>query len=140
VTRLGGAWQNWARSVSIRPQRIEFPRTVGAVRRAVQSAAARGLRVKAVGSGHSFTAIAAAPGVLLDLTDLSGIVDVDRERSRVRVLAGTRLHRIPSLLAPYGLAMQNLGDIDRQSISGAISTGTHGRGARFGGIATQVVG
>jgi len=140
VTRLGGAWQNWARSVSIRPQRIEFPRTVGAVRRAVQSAAARGLRVKAVGSGHSFTAIAAAPGVLLDLTDLSGIVDVDRERSRVRLLAGTRLHRIPSLLAPYGLAMQNLGDIDRQSISGAISTGTHGTGARFGGIATQVVG
>jgi len=110
------------------------------VRRAVQSAAARGLRVKAVGSGHSFTAIAAAPGVLLDLTDLSGIVDVDRERSRVRVLAGTRLHRIPSLLAPYGLAMQNLGDIDRQSISGAISTGTHGTGARFGGIATQIVG
>ena len=110
------------------------------MRRAVQSAAARGLRVKAVGSGHSFTAIAAAPGVLLDLTDLSGIVDVDRERSRVRVLAGTRLHRIPSLLAPYGLAMQNLGDIDRQSISGAISTGTHGTGARFGGIATQIVG
>jgi FAD-linked oxidoreductase len=98
------------------------------------------MKVKAVGAGHSFTGIAVAPGVLLDLTDLSGLIDVDRDRARVTLLAGTRLHRIPALLQPYGLAMQNLGDIDRQSISGAISTGTHGTGARFGGIATQIVG
>lgn len=98
------------------------------------------MQVKAIGAGHSFTGIAVAPGVLLDLVDLTGIVAVDRERSRVTLLAGTRLHQVPKLLAPYGLAMQNLGDIDRQSISGAISTGTHGTGARFGGIATQVVG
>ncbi len=64
---------------------------------------------------------------------------MDRERGRATLLAGTKLHRIPALLAPYGLAMENLGDIDRQSISGAVSTGTHGTGARFGGIATQVV-
>lgn len=98
------------------------------------------MRVKAVGAGHSFTGIAVAPGVLLDLTDLTGIVTVDRDRGRVTLRAGTRLHQIPKLLAPYDLAMQNLGDIDRQSISGAISTGTHGTGARFGGISTQIVG
>jgi FAD-linked oxidoreductase len=140
MTRPGGTWQNWGRSASVRPQRVEFPRTVEAVRRAVAAAAATGLRVKAVGAGHSFTGIAVAPGVLLDLTDLSGLVGVDRERSRVTLLAGTRLHQVPQLLAPYGLAMENLGDIDRQSIAGAISTGTHGTGARFGGVATQVVG
>ena len=116
-----------------------MPGSTGAVRRSVQAAAKRGMRVKAVGAGHSFTGIAVAPGVLLDLVDLTGIVAVDRERSRVTLLAGTRLHQVPRLLAPYGLAMQNLGDIDRQSISGAISTGTHGTGAAFGGIATQVV-
>jgi len=117
-----------------------MPGSAGAVQRSVQAAAKRGMRVKAVGAGHSFTGIAVAPGVLLDLVDLTGIVAVDRERSRVTLLAGTRLHQVPKLLAPYGLAMQNLGDIDRQSISGAISTGTHGTGAGFGGIATQVVG
>jgi FAD-linked oxidoreductase len=117
-----------------------MPSSTGAVQRSVQAAAKRGMRVKAVGAGHSFTGIAVAPGVLLDLIDLTGIVAVDRERSRVTLLAGTRLHQVPKLLAPYGLAMQNLGDIDRQSISGAISTGTHGTGAGFGGIATQVVG
>ncbi|MGX1701858.1 D-arabinono-1,4-lactone oxidase [Microbacterium sp. NPDC055357] len=140
MTRPGGTWQNWARSASVRPQRVEFPRSVSAVQRSVRSAAARGLRVKAVGAGHSFTGIAVAPGVLLDLTDLTGLVRVDRDRARVTLLAGTRLHQIPRLLARYGLAMQNLGDIDRQSLAGAISTGTHGTGARFGGIATQVTG
>ncbi|GAA5197300.1 D-arabinono-1,4-lactone oxidase [Microbacterium jejuense] len=140
MTRPGGVWRNWGRSESVRPQRIEFPRTVDAVQRAVAAAAARTLPVKAVGAGHSFTGIAVAPGVLLELRDLSGLVSVDVERGRVTLLAGTRLHQVPALLAPYGLAMENLGDIDRQSVAGAISTGTHGTGARFGGLATQVVG
>lgn len=140
MTRPGGRWQNWGRSESVRPRRVEFPRTTDAVQRAVVAAAAQGVPVKAVGAGHSFTGIAVAPGVLLDLTDLSGLVSVDVERSRATFRAGTRLHQIPALLAPFGLAMENLGDIDRQSISGAISTGTHGTGARFGGIATQIVG
>ena len=140
MTRPGGTWQNWGRTEKVRPQLVEYPTTISAVRRSVRSAATRGRAIKAVGAGHSFTGIAVAPGTLLDLSDLSGLVSVDRERSRVRLLAGTRLHRIPALLAPYGLAMTNLGDIDRQSISGAISTGTHGTGLRFGGLATQVVG
>ncbi|MGB4777080.1 D-arabinono-1,4-lactone oxidase [Microbacterium sp.] len=140
MTRPGGAWQNWARTESVRPQRVEYPSTIAAVRRSVHAAVQQGRPIKAVGTGHSFTGIAVAPGILLELTDLSGLVSVDRERSRATVLAGTRLHRIPALLAPYGLAMTNLGDIDRQSIAGAISTGTHGTGLRFGGIATQVVG
>ncbi|ALJ19850.1 D-arabinono-1,4-lactone oxidase [Microbacterium sp. No. 7] len=139
MTRPGGVWQNWARTERVRPVRVEHPPTVAAVRRSVHAAAARGLRVKAVGAGHSFSGVAVAPDVLLDLSDLTGLVDLDRERGRARLLAGTRLHRIPALLAPAGLAMQNLGDIDRQSISGAISTGTHGTGRRLGGIATQVV-
>jgi len=133
-------WRNWGRSESVRPQRVEYPRTVAAVQRAVVAAAAQRMPVKAVGAGHSFTGIAVAPGVLLELRDLSGLVSVDVDRSRVTLLAGTRLHQIPALLAPFGLAMENLGDIDRQSLSGAISTGTHGTGARFTGIAGQVVG
>ncbi|HYI50473.1 MAG TPA: D-arabinono-1,4-lactone oxidase [Microbacterium sp.] len=140
MTRPGGTWQNWSRTVKVRPQRVEFPGSTAAVRRAIAAAATRGLPVKAIGAGHSFSGIAVAPGVLLDLTDLTGLVSADRDRGRVTLRAGTRLHQIPQLLAPYGLAMPNLGDIDRQSISGAISTGTHGTGARFGGIATQVTG
>lgn len=140
MTRPGGTWQNWGRSAKIRPARVERPRSPEGVQRAVQAAIAHKLPVKAVGAGHSFTGIAVARGVLLELDDMQGLVSVDSERGTATLLAGTRLHRIPRLLAPHGLAMENLGDIDRQSISGAISTGTHGTGAQFGGLATQVVG
>ena len=136
----GRSWQNWARTVRVRPQRIQVPASVASLQRAVAGAAAEGLRVKAVGAGHSFTGIAEAPDVLLDLSRLQGLVSADPGTGRVTLLAGTRLHAVPRLLAPYALAMPNLGDIDRQSIAGAVSTGTHGTGAGFGGLSTQVCG
>ncbi|WP_433862169.1 D-arabinono-1,4-lactone oxidase [Streptomyces sp. L7] len=139
MTASGGVWRNWGRTESIRPQRVERPRDAEAVQRAVAAAAKQGMRVKAVGAGHSFTGIAAAPGVLLDLEDVSGVLDVDLERGRVRLAAGTHLHQLPRLLRPYGLALENMGDIDRQTIAGATSTGTHGTGGSFGGLATQIV-
>lgn len=140
MTRIGGTWQNWGRSAQVKPLRVERPRSPEGVQRAVRAAVRQGLTIKAVGAGHSFTGIAIAPGVLLELDDLQGLVSADPETGRVTLLAGTRLHRIPALLAPFGLGMENLGDIDRQSISGAISTGTHGTGSGFGGLAAQVVG
>ncbi|HET8896696.1 MAG TPA: D-arabinono-1,4-lactone oxidase, partial [Protaetiibacter sp.] len=69
-----------------------------------------------------------------------GVLSADVETGRVRLAAGTRLHRLPELLAPYGLALPNMGDIDRQSIAGATSTGTHGTGLGFGGLATMITG
>jgi FAD-linked oxidoreductase len=120
--------------------RVERPSSAGAVQRAVVAAARSGLTIKAVGAGHSFTGIAVAPGVQLDLSGLSGLIALDAERKRVTLAAGTRLYDVPGLIEPLGLAMPNLGDIDRQSISGAISTGTHGTGAEFTGIAGQVRG
>ena len=138
MSASGATWRNWAGSESVRPVRVERPSSVGAVQRAVVAAARAGLRIKAVGSGHSFSGIAVAPGVQLDLDDLAGLVAVDEARGRVTLAAGTRLHRIPALLAPHGLAMANLGDIDRQTLAGATSTGTHGTGGGFGGLATQI--
>ena len=140
MTASGATWRNWARTEAVRPLRIERPATAGAVQRAVVAAAASGLPIKPVGSGHSFTGIAVAPGVQLDLTDLSGVIGADVSTGRVTLAAGTPLHRLPHLLAPYGLALPNMGDIDRQTIAGATSTGTHGTGLGFGGLATQVVG
>ncbi|MEI5583165.1 MULTISPECIES: D-arabinono-1,4-lactone oxidase [unclassified Agromyces] len=140
MTATGATWRNWARTEAVRPLRVERPADAGAVQRAVQAAAASGLRVKPVGAGHSFTGIAVAPDVQLDLADLSGVVAADAATGRVTLGAGTPLHRLPKLLEPYGLAMANMGDIDRQTISGAVSTGTHGTGLAYGGLATQVVG
>jgi FAD-linked oxidoreductase len=96
--------------------------------------------VRARGSGHSFTAVGAAHDVALDLGDWTGITATDIDTGLVTVRAGTTLRALNAELDRLGLAMTNLGDIDAQTISGAISTGTHGTGARFGGIATQIAG
>jgi FAD-linked oxidoreductase len=140
MTASGAIWRNWGRTESVRPRRVERPSSVEAVQRAVASAARSGLAIKAVGAGHSFTGIAVAPGVLLELQQLSGLVQADTDTKRVTLRAGTHLFDVPALLEPLGLAMPNLGDIDRQTISGAISTGTHGTGSEFTGIAGQVRG
>ncbi|WP_449374075.1 D-arabinono-1,4-lactone oxidase [Arthrobacter psychrolactophilus] len=131
-------WRNWAGDQRCTPSRIERPATVAEVARQVEQAAAAGSTVKAVGAGHSFTDIALTGGVQLRLDGLSGLISLDRDAKQVTIAGGTRLFEVPALLEPYGLAMENLGDIDHQSISGAISTGTHGTGLKFGGIATQV--
>ena len=131
-------WRNWSGTETARPVRVERPSTVEELRDAVRRAAAEGLRVKAVGSGHSFTGIAVTDGVLLRLDALDAPLRVDTRTGLVTVEAGMPLHRLNQVLAAHGLAMTNLGDIDRQSIAGALSTGTHGTGARSGSLAAQV--
>jgi FAD-linked oxidoreductase len=133
-------WQNWGGNQHGRPQSIEHPRDVEEVALLVKRAADEGGRVKAVGSGHSFTAAAVTDGTLLRLDRLSGVLSSDLATGLVTVQAGTPLHRLNAILADLGLAMSNLGDIDRQTVSGATSTGTHGTGSRLGGLATQIRG
>jgi L-gulono-1,4-lactone dehydrogenase len=135
---MSESWVNWAGNQRCTPVLVENPGSIDELAEVVLGAAAAGHRVKPVGAGHSFTAIAATDGVHVRLDALSGVVAADPASGLVTLLAGTRLRDIPALLAPYGLAMENLGDIDSQSISGAISTGTHGTGGTYGGIATQV--
>jgi FAD-linked oxidoreductase len=134
------AWTNWSRNVTARPVRVERPRTTADVARAVQQAAAEGLPVKAVGAGHSFTPIATTDGVMVHLDHLDAVLGHDPETGRVRVQAGISLHDLNPQLQSLGLALPNLGDVDPQSIAGAISTGTHGTGGHLPGIAAAVVG
>ncbi|MFF9853340.1 D-arabinono-1,4-lactone oxidase [Streptomyces litmocidini] len=131
-------WRNWSGSERAHPVRVLRPTRTEEVAASVAEAAREGLRVKAVGSGHSFSGVAVAPGVQLRLDRLAGLHSVDEESGLVTVGAGMPLWRLGPLLASHGLALEIMGDIDRQTVSGAISTGTHGSGLRFGGIATQV--
>ncbi|MET0930325.1 MAG: FAD-binding protein, partial [Aeromicrobium sp.] len=133
-------WQNWGRSVESHPVRIAHPASTAEVVTIVREAVAAGLPVKAVGASHSFTAIAATDGVLLRLDRMSAIVATDTALGRVRVQAGISLHDLNPLLGARGLALPNLGDVDPQSVAGAVSTGTHGTGGSLFGISQAVVG
>jgi FAD-linked oxidoreductase len=131
-------WQNWAGTATADPARRYWPRSADEIAAAVGAAAKDGLTVRALGSGHSFSSAAATSGVALDLSGWTGITAVDLDSGLVTVRAGTTIRELNAALDALGLALPNLGNIDAQTISGAISTGTHGTGARLGGLATAV--
>ncbi|MGQ4363125.1 D-arabinono-1,4-lactone oxidase [Streptomyces sp. SAS_272] len=133
-------WRNWGGNVVARPAREVTPASVDELAAAVRRAAEDGLKVKAVGSGHSFTSIAATDGVLIRPQLLTGIRGVDRENMTVTVEAGTPLKRLNMALAREGLSLTNMGDIMEQTVSGATSTGTHGTGRESASIAAQIKG
>ncbi len=139
-TRRDGTWTNWAGNQRARPVRVARPADEAEIVRTVADAAARKLAVKVVGAGHSFTDIAATDGILVDLDRHRSVRSIDHDRRLVTVDAGIRLRDLNGELARAGLALPNLGDIVEQSVAGAISTGTHGTGLGYQGIASAVVG
>lgn len=136
----GGVVRNWARNEACIPASVHRPRTTAEVAEIVRSAHRDGRRVRVIGGGHSFTPAAMTNGDLVTLDEMTEVVAVDRAAATVTVQAGIRLHDLNERLAEVGLAMPNLGDIDVQSLAGAISTATHGTGVGLGTLATTVVG
>jgi FAD-linked oxidoreductase len=133
-------WANWAGDQRCRPARVMAPHSREELAEAVGAAAAAGEKVSVTGSGHSFTEAAMTDRTMLRLDALRGVLDADRESGLVRVGAGTVLAELNEELARLGLALENIGDIDAQTVAGAISTGTHGTGAGFGNISARVEG
>lgn len=120
------------------PAVIEHPSSTAELADVVVRAGTSGRRVRVAGAGHSFSDIACSDGVLVSLERMASVLDVDRSAGLVRVQAGITILALNQHLAAHGLALENLGDIDVQSIAGAISTATHGTGARLRNIPSQV--
>jgi L-gulono-1,4-lactone dehydrogenase len=133
-------WRNWAGNETARPVRVVTPRSAQEVADEVRRAAADGLTVRMAGTGHSFTPAAATDGVLLRPGGLTGIRSVDPEAGLVTVEAGCPLQALNASLLAHGLSLANMGDIQVQTVAGAIQTGTHGTGRDIGGMAAQVAG
>jgi L-gulonolactone oxidase len=134
---MGVTTRNWAGNQRCLPISTAMVASLDDVVAVVQGAASRGERVKAIGGAHSFTDAAMTGGHLLGLDKMNRVLAVDG--FDVTVQAGIRLRDLNEELAQRGLALPNLGDIDRQSIAGAASTATHGTGAALGNLATTIV-
>src|SRR5260370_38209298 len=102
-----------------------MPGSINELKQRVGVYARDGRHVRVVGAGHSFTPLVQSDDVLMSLDEIQGIESVDPTAGRATVLGGTRLKKLGDTLFEHGMAQENLGDIDVQSISGAISTGTH---------------
>jgi len=142
VTRPPGrpTWSNWAGNQRATPAELVSPAGRDALAAAVVGAVGNGLRVKVVGSGHSFTDAAVTDGVLVRLDRHQRVLEVDRDRLQVTVEAGITLRRLNATLAAYGMALPNLGDIDYQTLAGALATGTHGTGTALPCLAANAIG
>src|SRR5699024_6124782 len=113
------------------PERIQYPQGIRDIQKIIKTCNKQGKRLRIVGAGHSFTPLAATGDILVSLDRMHGIVAIDKMNDLVTVWAGTTLSSLGKLLHECEYAMENLGDINEQSIAGAISTGTHGTGTEF---------
>ncbi len=128
-------WVNWSGALSARPRQWLEPASEEAI---TELLSATTEAVRTVGSSHSCVSLCSTDETLLSLRRLQGIHHIDREARRAEVWAGSELHRLGKPLREHGLALSNMGDIDRQSVAGAFSTGTHGTGPSLGVLATQI--
>jgi FAD/FMN-containing dehydrogenase len=133
-------WTNWSGSVRFRPARVERPRDEEELSAAVRRAADEGRRVRAVGALHSSSSIIHVDDVLVSLDRLTGVIATDPDTREATVRPGTKIGEAGRALREAGLAMHTVGDIDSQTVAGAVCTGTHGTGRRFGNLATMCIG
>jgi FAD-linked oxidoreductase len=125
-------WSNWSGSVRAQPRAIAQPKT----EQELSALVARSTKVRVVGAGHSFMPLCETEGTLLKLDALEGELEISADRSRVWAPAGWSLAKLTEALWREGLSLPNQGDVNPQSLAGAISTGTHGTGAELGSLST----
>ncbi len=133
-------WQNWAGNQVAEVDRIIRPGSEEELVEAVLEQVAQGRSIGAAGSTHSFSRIVPADDTIFDTRGVSGLVETDAEAGTATVLAGTRLIELGPLLWETGLGLRNMGDIDKQTVAGAIATATHGSGIRLGSLSSVVGG
>jgi FAD-linked oxidoreductase len=137
VKLVRGKWYNWSCGVSCKPTAVLAPKNeidlAGAIRMAEGT-------VRVPGTGHSFTPVAGTDGTLIDLSAFAGLKSVDAQASTATFAAATPLWAVGPALHPYGLALKNMGDIDRQTMGGVVGTGTHGTGPTLKSFSAEVAG
>ena len=130
-------WRNWSGGQACIPAVRVAPESEAALAQVVRDTKGA---IRAVGSGHSFSALVPTDGTLLSLSSMSGMVSADAQTLQSEFWGGTRVADMGEPLLKAGLAMLNMADIDYQTIAGAISTSTHGTGPKFGSYSSTVVG
>ncbi len=133
-------WKNWVGYEQATPEQKLTPNSVEELQEIVRNAAVNGKRVRVTGAGHSFSPVAKPEEIAISLHHMRGLVSVDKQKMEVTIKAGTYLHEVGPALLDHGLALINMGDVQNQSVAGAMSTATHGTGITLGSVAEPVVG
>lgn len=140
TTAARQTWTNWADNQRFTVERIAHPASEEELIEIARAAILERRPVGMAGSAHSFSPIVETGGLLLEMKGVSGVLSADGATGRADLLAGTTLAQLGRELWDAGLSMQNMGDVDAQTFVGAISTGTHGSGPRWGALSSTVTG
>lgn len=131
-------WHNTTKRFSAQPQKYFEPENLKDLQDIILEAEAKGIRVRAVGSGHSFSDVALTNGYLINPKKLNRQITIPpswlppdqrfRHKNLVYVEAGIKLQDFNKQMDERNLCVENMGAVDEQTLAGAISTGTHGTG------------
>lgn len=132
-------WTNWAGNVTTAPDYFHYPKSISDIQEVVDSCRIRETSLRVIGASHSFSPVAKPDSDAMSLDNLSGLISYDSDAMEARLWAGTYLYKAAPLLESVGMAFENMGDIQEQTIAGAVSTGTHGTGIELGSFSDQVV-
>jgi len=136
---VSSTWRNWTGDQVCRPAAFEKPRGIDDIKAALEHAQQRRWTVRAVGAGHSFNDSALTDGLHLSLENMDRVLGYDGAAGEVRAQAGISIRALNEELEARSLALENLGDVDVQSIAGATATGTHGTGLKLRNISASIV-
>jgi len=135
IVDANGTWRNFSGLIEARPASVAQPEGESQIAALLTKADGP---VRVVGTGHSCTALCATEGTLVNLERTAGIVSTDAVACSARIHAGSKIHDLGEPLRRVGLATLNQGDVDVQSLAGAISTGTHGTGRTLRNMSSAV--
>ncbi|SJM70690.1 D-arabinono-1,4-lactone oxidase [Psychrobacter piechaudii] len=133
-------WENWVGYVTSEPEQKLSVHSVEELQQVIIQARADKKRVRVTGAAHSFSDCARPEEIAVTLHNMRGLISVNKANKLATLHAGTYLYEIGPALAEHGLALENMGDVQAQTIAGAVSTATHGTGIGLGSVANQVVG
>lgn len=133
-------WKNWVGNQSFVPGQRAQPRSEEEILTIVSNAVANNEPIRVAGAGHSFAPLVETEGTLLNLDAMRGVIAVDRESLSFDAWAATRISELGAVLWQHDLALVNQGDIDSQTIMGAIATGTHGSGIKLPNFSAMLRG
>jgi FAD-linked oxidoreductase len=125
-------WHNWSGSVAARPARLAAPRSEDELAQLVREAD----KLRVVGAGHSFMPLCETEGTLIQLAELDSPVELAADGRSAWAPGGWSLKRVAEALWALGRSLPNQGDVDPQSLAGAIATGTHGTGESLGSLSS----
>ncbi|MBT1690291.1 D-arabinono-1,4-lactone oxidase [Dawidia soli] len=131
-------WINWSGSLRFTPREYVCPESEDALATAIRHGHAAGKKVRLAAAGHSSSPLVATPDVLLHLHHFKGLVSYDAAQRTATFRAGTLVHEANAALQQVGLALFNTGDVDVQTLAGAIATGTHGSGRALQNLASML--